>query len=120
MSNYVRIKPYDPTAGHVLKRFCYKGICFDVTKGWYLVSELIAAFLKTVNQRPGDPKSPLAFDVCTEAEAKKVDKKEAEDEEPKRPADNARPVAAKDEDAPPEPKRRGRKPKVDPAEAGSE
>jgi len=110
MNYYIRIKPLDPIRGHILQRYTYKGICFDVKKGWYIVSNQVGEYLKTVHQIHGDLNSPMAFDVCTEDEAKALDAKEAEEEAPKRPADKARPVAASDE---PIRKKRGRKPKAE-------
>ncbi len=109
MSYYIRIKPLDPIRGHILQRYTYKGISFDVKKGWYIVSAKVGEYLKTIHQIHGDPNSPLAFDVCTETEAKALDAKETEEEAPKRPADKARSVAASDE---PVRKKRGRKPKA--------
>ena len=94
----VRIKATDPRRGHVLRRFTYKGIRFQAGSGWYQVSEEVADYLKGVRQRANDPHSPLAFDVCTEKEARATDKKEAEEAEPKRPADNARVAVARGEE----------------------
>jgi hypothetical protein len=94
----VRIKETDPRRGHVLRRFTYKGIRFQAGNGWYQVSEEVADYLKGVRQRANDPHSPFAFDVCTEKEARAMDKKEAEEAEPKRPADNARIAVARGEE----------------------
>ncbi|MCP4676630.1 MAG: hypothetical protein GY854_14175 [Deltaproteobacteria bacterium] len=118
MSFFVRIKPYDAVRGHIMRRYTYKGIFFDVSKGWYVVSDNVGKHLETVPQQAGVQHSPSAFDVCTEAEAKRIDAKEVEEVEPKRPADNARPALATGEtskDVAPK-KRRGRKPKDDKAE----
>jgi hypothetical protein len=108
----VRIKATDPRRGHVLRRFTYKGIRFQAGSGWYQVSEEVADYLKAVRQRANDLNSPLAFDICTEKEARAMDKKEAEETEPKRPADNARVAVARGEklkDASP-PKHKPRQP----------
>ena len=86
----VRMKKRDPKHGNVMRRFTYRGAKFEEAKGWYRVSEEVAEYLRNVRQKAHDPQSPLAFDVCTEKEAKGLDTKEAEDEKPKRPAESAR------------------------------
>jgi len=80
----------------VLRRYTYKGIRFQEGNGWYRVSEEVGEYLKEVRQRAGDMNSPSAFDVCTEKQAREVDKQEAEEDQPKRPADNAREAVARD------------------------
>lgn len=75
---FVRLKPYDPRRGHVLRRYTYRGIKFQEERGWFRVPKDVADYLRAVHQVPGDEHSPLAFDVCTEAEAKGVDAKEKE------------------------------------------
>ncbi len=95
----VRIKEHDPRRGQVLRRYTYKGIRFQEGNGWYRVSEEVGEYLKKVHQKAGDANSPGAFDVCTEKQAREVDKKEAREEQPKRPADNAREAVARDEGA---------------------
>ena len=45
----VRLKPYDPRRGHVLRRYTYAGIKFHEERGWYRVSKDVAAYLKTVH-----------------------------------------------------------------------
>ncbi len=92
----VRIKPRDPHRGHVLRRFVYRGIRFETGKGWYQVRAEVGEYLRTVHQHAHDPHSPLAFDVCTEAEAKALDEQEAEATKPARPADRARPAVARE------------------------
>lgn len=92
-----RIKPRDPAHGHVLRRYSYRGAKFEEGKGWYRVSEEVAEYLRAVPQQSHDPRSPLAFDVCTEAEAKAIDAKEAEANQPKRPVENARPAVTRDD-----------------------
>lgn len=92
----VRIKPRDPHRGHVLRRFVYRGIRFETGKGWYQVSQEVGEYLRSVHQRAHDPHSPLAFDVCTAAEAKKLDEQETEATKPARPADRARPAVARE------------------------
>lgn len=118
MSNiFVRLKPYDPVRGQVLQRFSYKGICFYASRGWYTPPETVADYLRTVRQRHDDPHSPLAFDVCTEEEARAIDTKETQEEQPKRPVDNAQPVAPREEPDEPKPAqapKRGRARKAKP------
>ena len=75
----VRLKPFDPRRGHVLRRFTYRGIKIHQERGWYRVDKDTAAYLRTVRQVHSDEHSPLAFDVCTEAEAKAMDAKEKEE-----------------------------------------
>ena len=82
MSKLVRLKPYDPKKGHVIRRYTAFGVRFDEARGWYKVSDEVAAYLATVHQRPGDEDSPAAFDACTEEEAKALEvaeKKKAEE-----------------------------------------
>ena len=72
----VRLKPYNPRRGHVLRRYTYRGIKFHWERGWYRVAKAIAEYLRSVRQVPGDEHAPPAFDVCTDEEAKKLVSKE--------------------------------------------
>jgi len=72
----VRLKAYDPRRGQVLRRYTYAGIRFHDERGWYRVDKSVAEYLKTVRQVAGDEVSPLAFDACTEEEAKALDTRE--------------------------------------------
>lgn len=74
----VRLKPFDPRRGHVLRRFTYAGIKFQEERGWYRVQRPVAEYLRAVREMPSDKYAPLAFDVCTEAEAKALDAGENE------------------------------------------
>lgn len=74
----VRLKPFDPRRGQVLRRFTHAGIKFHGERGWYRVEKRVADYLRTVKQQVADPHSPLAFDVCTEDEAKAMEAKELE------------------------------------------
>jgi len=74
----VRLKPHDPRRGHVLRRYTYRGIKFHEERGWYRVEKPVADYLRAVRQVPSDPPSPLAFDVCTDDEAKSLDAREKE------------------------------------------
>lgn len=82
----VRLKPYDPRRGHVLRRYTYAGIKFQEERGWYRVEKPIADYLRAVREVLSDRYSPLAFDVCTEAEAKALESTEAEESKVKRSA----------------------------------
>jgi hypothetical protein len=73
---FVRLKPYDPRRGQVLRRFVYRGIKIAAERGWYCVEKPVAEYLKTVNEVPGDPLSPLAFDVYSQEEAKALDSRQ--------------------------------------------
>ena len=75
----VRLKSYDPRRGNVLRRYTYGGIKFQPERGWYRVETPVADYLRAVRQQPSDPYSPLAFDVCTDAEAKALDAIEADE-----------------------------------------
>ena len=82
MPKLVRIKPYDPKRGHVVRRYTVFSIRFDETRGWYRVADDVADYLGKVHQAPHDEDSPLVFDVCTEAEAhalEDVERKKAEE-----------------------------------------
>ncbi|MCK9521470.1 MAG: hypothetical protein M0R76_00295 [Proteobacteria bacterium] len=74
----VRLKPHDPRRGHVLRRYTYRGIKFHEERGWYRVEKPVADYLRAVRQVVTDQHSPLAFDVCTDDEAKSLDAREKE------------------------------------------
>ena len=82
----VRLKPFEPRRGHVLRRFTYAGIKIHEERGWYRVTKDVAAYLRTVHQIPGDDYTPLAFDVCTDEEAKALDTREETDARVRRSA----------------------------------
>ena len=42
----VRLKPYDPRRGHVLRRYTYAGIKFQEERGWYRVERPVAEYLR--------------------------------------------------------------------------
>jgi hypothetical protein len=82
MAKLVRLKPLDAKKGHVIHRYTTFSTTFEEKKGWYRVSDEIAAYLATVHQIPNDEDTPLAFDVYTEEEAKRIEaaeKKKAEE-----------------------------------------
>ncbi len=74
----VRLKPYDPRRGHVLRRFTYAGIKFQPERGWYRVEKAVAEYLRGVRQQSADQYSPFAFDVCTDTEATALEARDAE------------------------------------------
>jgi hypothetical protein len=84
----VRLKAHDPRRGHVLRRYTYGGIKIEGSRGWYRVEKDVAEYLKTVRQVDTDPHSPLAFDVATEDEARRIDAEEAAQVRPARATDN--------------------------------
>jgi len=81
MAKLVRLKPYDPKRGHVLRRYTAFGVRFDESRGWYRVSDEVAAYLASVHEQPGLDYTPLAFDVCTEEEALAVEAREKKEQE---------------------------------------
>ena len=76
----VRLKPYNPKRGYKLRRFTYKGMRFDGSKGWYAVPESIAAELAEIHQEYYDEDSPMAFDVMTQDEAIALEEAETKKE----------------------------------------
>ncbi len=109
----VRLKRYDPRRGHVLRRFSYAGVTVHEERGWYRVAKEIGEYLRTARQVPGDNYSPLAFDVCTDEEAKAIDAKdEAETKVRRLATDEIKLTAARVESsdlAPSSPKQGGKK-----------
>jgi hypothetical protein len=105
----VRLKPYDPRRGHVLRRYTYAGIKFQEERAWYRVEKIVADHLRAVRQVPTDEHAPLAFDVCTEAEAKALEARESDAAKFKRSATDdlkvvpARPAGALTSDDIPKP-----------------
>lgn len=81
MAKLVRLKPYDPKRGHVLRRYTAFGVRFDETRGWYRVSDEVAQYVGKVRQQPGLDYTPLAFDVCTEEEALALETREKREQE---------------------------------------
>jgi len=83
----VRLKAFDPRRGHVLRRYTYRGVKFDGAHGWYRVEKGVADYLRAVRQVDTDPHSPLAFEVATEADARRLDEEEAAQTRPTRATD---------------------------------
>lgn len=93
---YVRLKPYNPKRGHVLRRYTYRAVRFHEGR-WYKVPEALARELSDLHQRHGDEDSPLAFDVATEGQARDIEEKERKKlEEEKRKLDNAEMIGARE------------------------
>lgn len=86
---HVRLKAYNPKKGHVLRRYTVRSIRFQAGRGWYKVDADVAAYLEGVHQVPDDEDTPLAFDVCTEAEARAIDAREARAARQVQPAEAA-------------------------------
>ena len=115
----VRLKPYDPRRGNVLRRFTYQGIKFHEERGWYRVAKTVADYLRSVHQQSADPHSPLAFDICTEDEARSTEAKEKEAANARKTATDdiklsvARPAGAVTTADLPEPAKDDKKPRKD-------
>lgn len=79
MAKLVRLKPYDKHRGHVMRRLHVFGTLYHEARGWYKVDDRVAEKLAAVHQKDNDSHSPLAFDICSEDEAVKleVDEKKA-------------------------------------------
>jgi hypothetical protein len=90
----VRLKPFDARRGYVLRRFTYSGIKFHDERGWYRVDKGVADYLRSVRQIPGNELTPLAFDVCTEDEAKALETREETEARVRRSAADAVPLTA--------------------------
>lgn len=74
----VRLKRHDPRRRHVLRSYMHgpSGKRFEEKRGWYVVPGELAAKLAKVRQIESEDESPLAFDICTLAEAKAIDARE--------------------------------------------
>lgn len=85
MKVYVRLKPYNKKKGHLLRRYALpSGKVYRASYGWYLLEEVEASDLRGVHQNPEDSDTPLAFDICTKAEAVALARKEHLEEERQR------------------------------------
>jgi hypothetical protein len=74
----VRLKPLNPRKRYVMKLYVHgpSGKTFYEKRGWYKVDDALAEYLSEVRQIESDEDSPLAFDVCTQPEAKRIDERE--------------------------------------------
>jgi hypothetical protein len=89
----VRLKAYDARRGYVLRTFTYRGIKIQVERGWFRVTTEVGEYLRTVHEIPRDPQSPLAFDVCTDDEARAIDAAEKKEVASRQNATDALEVA---------------------------
>jgi len=96
MAKLVRLKPLDAKKGHVIRRYTVFSTTFEEHKGWYRVSNEVAAYLTTVRQVPNDEDTPLAFDVCTQEEAERIDQAEKKKAEARARAAEPNAVTARD------------------------
>ena len=97
---FVRLKAYDPRRGQVLRRYTYRGIKLQEDRGWLRVPTEVAEYLREVREVASDQHSPLAFDVCTEVEAKSLDAAEQESAVTRKTASDATKVSLPDDEAP--------------------
>lgn len=77
MKLYVRLKPYKPAVGNILRRYSYKGHIY-LEGQWTIVDEELAQELATIYQRHRDPSSPLAFNIGDKHQATAIEKREKE------------------------------------------
>jgi hypothetical protein len=73
----VRLKPHNPKQGNVLRTYTVFGIKFTAGRDWFQVDQDVADYLRQVQQESGTPNSPMAFNVCTQAEAEALDANES-------------------------------------------
>jgi len=120
-TRHVRLKPYDPRAGYVLKAYAVNvgrklPARFDAGK-WYEVPKVMADYLSTVRERENKPHSPLAFDVCKDAKDAKalLRREELERQRGKKPEDAVDMATAltTGDLAPPKPAALAGKPEID-------
>lgn len=73
MAWLVRLKPHEPKKGHVLQRYTAFGMKFQSEQGWYGdIPDFVVEYLRGVHQIPGNPSTPLAFDICASLEEAKA------------------------------------------------
>ena len=98
MSKHVRIKPYNPRKGCVLRKYTHVPTSkkFDESLGWYIVDDSVAAELVRVRQREGDEQSPMAFDIVDAKTAREIDAKEKKDAIARREAGAATDLSTQD------------------------
>ena len=102
----VRLKPYEPRRGVVLRRYSYRGIAFHEARGWYRVTKEVADYLRGVRQIAGDIHSAPAFDVCSEEEAGHLEAQQASEAQARKKAAEAIDATIADEAKPPRRKAR--------------
>jgi hypothetical protein len=70
-----RLKPYNPKRGCVLRTYTVMGVTFR-EGSWYEPPAEVIPIIRNENQIPGDPDTPLAFDVCLKSEARDLVERE--------------------------------------------
>lgn len=81
---WVRVKPYNPARGHVIKRYHAAGRMWHGGDGltqiphWVKVTEQLAKKLATFHQSDRDPYAPRIFDIVTEEKKRFIEKQEDE------------------------------------------
>jgi len=106
----VRLKPYNKQHHCVLRRYTIAGVRFECGH-WFRVEPDLAGYLRSVRQPPGHPGATLAFDVCTEDEARALVAQEKAAKRPTAPGDALRlrrarrrvaatPISFEEDDAP--------------------
>src|SRR3972149_4543544 len=78
---YVRLKPYNPRQGLVVKRYLYKGANYVYDQNaqlsvWYRVTPQLANELRELRQVEGDGLSAQLFDVYKETEKRQIEEEE--------------------------------------------
>jgi hypothetical protein len=116
----VRLKPHDARRGHVLRRYTYLGIKLHQERGWYRVAKDVAEYLRGVHQVASDEYSPLAFDVCTDEEAKALDAREETETKVRRAAADEIRLSEARRDTPVAPTAQSAAPKLDEAKTRKE
>jgi hypothetical protein len=73
----VRLKPVQPNKGIRVQRYSFRSFIYAAQHGWYRIEDVnLVRALQKLTQRAHDPESPKLFDVCTEAEAAEIDRRE--------------------------------------------
>ena len=76
----VRVAPYNPKRGFVLRRIVVMGHMLRADRGWYKVPKALAEALRKKKQPPSRnytaDEAPNAFDVKTVEEAQQIDESE--------------------------------------------
>lgn len=88
----VRLKPLNEKKGFRVKVYIFEGARFNVERGWYRVQADFGEKLRDLTQDHYDPDSPSLFDVCNEAQARKLEERERREAENER-ATVARPAS---------------------------
>jgi len=84
MPKFVRIHPKDPRRGFNIERYIYRGVKFETTRGWYEVSNAVAAQLAECVQDPNAPIPIPVFQVADKKGAVDIERKDYERLNPER------------------------------------